>query len=63
MANASPTGERLGASDTGDFIVYADFNCPFCYALNERLHAMNIEQRVEFRTIQHAPAATTVSKS
>ncbi len=38
-----------------NFIVYADFNCSFCHALNERLHAMGLEQWVEFRGVQHSP--------
>ena len=49
MGNASQTGEQLDENGAGNFIVYADFNCPFCYALNESLHAMNLDHRVEFR--------------
>ena len=60
MGNASLTGEQLDENGAGRFIVYADFNCPFCYALNERLHTMNLDHRVEFRAIQHAP---TISSS
>ncbi len=59
MGNASQTGEQLDVDDAGSFIVYADFNCPFCYALNERLHAMNLELRVEFRPVQHAPSVSS----
>lgn len=59
MGNASPTGEQPDVNGAGKFIVYADFNCPFCYALNERLHAMNLEHRVDFRTIQHAPSISS----
>ena len=55
MENATETGTR-GESDIGVFTVYADFNCPFCYALNERLRELNLEQRIDFRPIQHAPA-------
>ena len=40
-----------------------DFNCPFCYALNERLHAMNLEDRVEFRSVQHDPSASSADTS
>jgi len=43
--------------DALDFTVYADFNCPFCYALNERLFALGLENRVDFRLIQHKPEA------
>ncbi len=59
MGNASPTGDMLDENGAGNFIVYADFNCPFCYALNERLHAMMLDQRVDFRTIQHAPSISS----
>ena len=41
------------------FVIYADFNCPFCYALNELVHAMNLEQQVEWRSIEHAVNASS----
>ncbi len=54
MSNATSTGKQL--DDAGDdFIVYADFNCPFCYALNERIHALKLDRQVDFRLVQHAP--------
>ncbi len=54
MGQASPSETQT--DDCGvRFTVYADFNCPFCYALNERLHAAGLGEQVEFRTIQHAP--------
>ena len=54
MSNAPSTGKRL--DEFGDsFTVYADFNCPFCYALNERIHLMKLDRQVDFRLIQHAP--------
>ena len=37
------------------FTVYADFKCPFCYALNERIFALNLEHWVDFRLIQRVP--------
>lgn len=37
------------------FLVYSDFNCPFCYALHERLHDLNLIDRCEWRGVQHAP--------
>ena len=43
--------------DAVDFTIYADFNCPFSYALNERLFAFGLENRVDFRLIQHKPEA------
>ncbi len=44
--------ERFGKVS---FTVYADFNCPFCYALNERIFAMNLDHWIDFRLIQHTP--------
>jgi len=35
-------------------ILYSDFNCPFCYAMHERLHEMNLLARCEWRGVQHA---------
>ena len=37
------------------YLLYGDFNCPFCYALHERLHAMGLLDRCEWRGVQHAP--------
>ncbi|HJT22688.1 MAG TPA: DsbA family protein [Nitrospira sp.] len=37
------------------FLLYSDFNCPFCYALHERLHDMKILDRCDWRGVQHAP--------
>ncbi|HLZ34961.1 MAG TPA: DsbA family protein [Nitrospira sp.] len=37
------------------FELYSDFNCPFCYALHERLHEMNLLDRCAWRGVQHAP--------
>lgn len=41
------------------FILYGDFNCPFCYALHERLHDMTLLDRCEWRGVQHAPHLPT----
>lgn len=35
--------------------LYSDFNCPFCYALHERLQALEVMERIEWRGVQHAP--------
>jgi len=35
-------------------LLYSDFNCPFCYAMHERLHEMNLLARCEWRGVQHA---------
>jgi predicted DsbA family dithiol-disulfide isomerase len=37
------------------FLLYSDFNCPFCYALHERLHDLHVIDRCEWRGVQHAP--------
>lgn len=37
------------------FELFSDFNCPFCYALHERLHDMKLIDRCEWRGVQHAP--------
>jgi 2-hydroxychromene-2-carboxylate isomerase len=37
------------------FTLFSDFNCPFCYALHERLHALRLLDRCEWRGVQHAP--------
>lgn len=45
-------------SDTGAMgriVLYSDFNCPFCYAMHERLHAYGVLDRIEWRGVQHAP--------
>ena len=45
-------GAPLSSSD--QYIVYGDFNCPFCYALHERLHDLSLIERIEWRGA-HAP--------
>lgn len=37
-------------------VAYGDLNCPFCYALEERLIARDVTHRVEWRLVEHAPA-------
>lgn len=37
------------------FELFSDFNCPFCYALHERLYDLAILDRTEWRGVQHAP--------
>ncbi|MDO8355912.1 MAG: DsbA family protein [Nitrospirota bacterium] len=36
-------------------ILYSDFNCPFCYAMHERLYGMRLLDRCVWRGVQHAP--------
>ena len=37
------------------FKLFSDFNCPFCYALHERLYDLNLLDRCDWRGVQHAP--------
>ncbi len=46
----------MTTSSTPDrFLLYSDFNCPFCYALHERLYDLGLIDRCEWRGVQHAP--------
>ena len=35
--------------------LFSDFNCPFCFALHERLHRLGVVERVSWQGVQHAP--------
>ncbi|MDF2460081.1 MAG: uncharacterized protein K0S79_2497 [Nitrospira sp.] len=35
--------------------LFSDFNCPFCYALHERLHTLNLIEQCEWHGVEHAP--------
>lgn len=37
------------------FELFSDFNCPFCYALHERLYDLNLIDRCDWRGVEHAP--------
>jgi diguanylate cyclase (GGDEF)-like protein len=41
--------------EASKLIVYADLNCPFCYALHERLMDAGSLSQVEWRLIEHTP--------
>src|SRR5579871_6663497 len=43
------------SADKTRYLLYSDFNCPFCYALHGRLHHMKVLDRCEWRGVQHAP--------
>ena len=58
--SASDAGIEVLEAGAGHLIVYADFNCPFCYALNERIHVLGLEIEVEYRYIQHATGPSRV---
>lgn len=45
----------VSSHQTNRFLLYSDFNCPFCYALHERLHELGVIDRCEWRGVQHAP--------
>lgn len=40
-------------------IVYGDLNCPFCFALEQRLGARGVERNVEWHLVEHAPQLPT----
>ena len=44
--------------DGEQLIVYGDFNCPFCYVLNEQLSRLGLERQVQWRSIEHEPEAS-----
>lgn len=41
------------------FLFYSDFNCPFCFALNERFLALGASRNILWRGIEHLPAASS----
>lgn len=43
-------------------VAYTDFNCPYCYALNERLLAMGDQGRPGWRGIEHFPNVTSAER-
>lgn len=55
MNSATQKARLFEYSGKVSFTVYADFKCPFCYALNERIFAMNLDHWIDFRLIQQAP--------
>jgi len=55
MGKATISSREKSEIGAESFVVYADFNCPFCYALNERILALGLDERVSFRSVQHAP--------
>lgn len=59
MGDVSQIKGQFDENGDRGFIVYDDFNCPFSYALNQRLYAMGLDHRVEFRAVQHAPAISS----
>lgn len=36
-------------------VVFADYNCPFCFALHERICNLGIQSQFDWRLVQHAP--------
>jgi len=36
-------------------VAYGDLNCPFCYALEERLTRRDVDIHIEWRLVEHAP--------
>ncbi len=42
-------------ADVRPLVAFGDFNCPFCYALEERLTTRTVDAHVEWRLVEHAP--------
>ena len=47
--------------DQPEVSFYSDFNCPYCYSLNERLLALGDKGRTAWRGIEHMPAADSAA--
>ncbi|MDO6594169.1 diguanylate cyclase [Neptuniibacter sp. 1_MG-2023] len=45
------------------YTVYADLNCPFCYALHEQLHEFGLLPQVDWRLVEHAPDIAIYNKT
>lgn len=45
------------------YTVYADLNCPFCYALHEQLSQFGLLQQVDWRLVEHAPEIAIYNKT
>jgi len=46
--------EQLEGVDLDGYQAYIDLNCPYCYALFERLCRWNLAEQVEWRMVEHA---------
>ncbi len=44
----------LQAIPQGSFIAYVDFNCPYCFALHERVQRWSLGDKVTWRMIEHS---------
>ena len=42
-------------NDPNQCRLYSDFNCPFCYAMHERLYALGFIEQISWHGVQHAP--------
>ena len=38
-----------------NIVFYSDLNCPNCFVVEERIAALGLEDRVEWRGVEHAP--------
>lgn len=47
--------EKLADEKSISITVYGDFNCPYCFALNERLESMGLSAAVNWLLVEHAP--------
>lgn len=44
------------ANSPDRYLIFSDLNCPFCFAMHERITALNLHNEVEWCLIEHAPA-------
>lgn len=56
---ASHSQQVANQADPVGFVIYSDFNCPFSYALNERIIALGLESCVSFRDVQREPQTSS----
>jgi diguanylate cyclase (GGDEF)-like protein len=46
--------EELRDLDLSDYVVFTDLNCPFCFAVHERLVRWALADSVQWRLVEHA---------
>jgi diguanylate cyclase (GGDEF)-like protein len=46
--------EALKTADLSGYVAYIDLNCPYCYALHERISCWDLAEKIEWRLVEHA---------
>jgi hypothetical protein len=52
---STETDSRPSFLLSSQVLVFSDFNCPYCFALNERLDALGLADKVRWIGIEHRP--------